>query len=302
MAERRQAARWAIRCIGFVIFGYLLYRIGPENLWRAVSAVRPGFFLAALPVFFVMIWVKAIKMRALMTSRLDLQDLYRMNAFAFSVGSLTPGRLGEFSKIVFLTRAGVSTSEAFSVTFIDRLSDLAGMMACAVAGLFVFFGPAAGWTALGVTIAGGAVLAALWKSDRMLLKIVRGKWRDLIEQEGRNIRAYMCGWTPLAWFAALVLTGAYLGLYFLQMWILVRGLALPVDYAQTAMAISSAALPAILPISVGNIGPRDAVLAAIFSNMGWGAESGVALSTLILALFITNGIFGMLFLPRRGRP
>lgn len=291
--------RWAVRCIGFLIFGYLLYRIGPGKLWNTLAAVRPVYFALALPIFFVMIWVKTVKMRTLMRTDVALADLYRMNAFAFSIGSLTPGRLGEFSKIIFLSRMGIPISESFSVTFVDRLSDVGLMIVCALFGLYTFFGPVAGWLGLLVVILFSLGAFALWFSDRLLLRVTWGKWREIIEQEGASIRSYLRSLRGPTWAWTLAWTLVYLDFYFLQMWILALGLKLPVNYIQTTMAISCSAIPAILPISVANIGPRDAVLAAIFMRMGWGAEGGVALSTMILALFFMNGVFGLIFLPRK---
>lgn len=296
---RARCVRWAVRCIGFIIFAYLLHRIGPDKLWNAISTLRPVYVAAALPIFFIMIWVKTVKMRILMRTPIRLGGLYGLNAFAFSVGSLTPGRLGEFAKIAFLSKSGVAVSESFAVTLIDRISDVGIMILCALGGLYVFFGAAAGWTGLAVVLLLAAGSIVLWYSDRMLLKITAGKWRELVEREGRAVRSYVQGVSWKIWGCTMVLTLAYLGLYFLQMWILARGLSLPITYVQAAMAISCAALPAILPISIGNIGPRDAVLAAIFARLGWGAESGVAFSTVILALFLANGIFGVMFVPKK---
>ncbi|OGH60315.1 MAG: hypothetical protein A3G34_09735 [Candidatus Lindowbacteria bacterium RIFCSPLOWO2_12_FULL_62_27] len=294
--------RWSVRCIGFVIFGYLLHRIGPENLWRAIRGVQPVYFLAALPVFFFMIGVKTLKMRALLRSPIGFSELFDLNAFGFSIGSITPGRLGEFSKIIFLNRLNVPVAESFAVTLVDRMSDVALMLVCAVGGLFVFFGPPAGWLGVAAVAAATAAAGSLWFSDRVLRKLTWGKLRELVTLEGATIRAFLARVPPGVWAAAAALTVAYLGLYFLQMWILAKGLNLPITYVQTTMAISASAVPAILPISVFNVGPRDAVLAAIFSRMGWGAENGVALSTLILALFLVNGCFGLLFVPRETRP
>lgn len=246
-----------------------------------------------------MIGVKTLKMRALMRSPLKFSELYYLNAFGFSVGSITPGRLGEFSKIIFLSRSGIPISESFTVTLIDRMSDVGGMIVCAVAGATVFFGVTAGWIGGFAALAGAAAALALWYSDRLARRITWGKLRELVDLEGQAIRAYVRNLTADKWGITLALTVFYLGLYFLQMWILARGLHLPISYVQTTMAISASAVPAILPISVFNVGPRDAVLAAIFSRMGWGAEGGLALSTLILALFLVNGLFGLFFLPRK---
>jgi len=282
-----------------VIFAYLLHRIGPEKLWETIRSVRPIHVGLALPIFFVMIWIKSIKVQCLLRRTVPPMDLYRFYAFGFSVGSITPGRIGEFSKIVFLTRAGVPLAEAVSVIVIDRLSDVGLMIALAVAGVSVFFGPVAGWIGLGVT---GVILAAamaVMASERLLKQFARGKLRELVDLEGSSIRTYIGTIPARTWASAGVWTVVYLGLYYLQMWILAKGLGLSIGYGHTAMAISAAAVPAILPISVFNVGPRDAVLAAIFSSMGWGAESGMALSTLILALFLINGAFGLFFLPRK---
>ncbi len=295
----RRWMRWAVRSIGFVIFAYLLHRIGPEKIWNTILSVHLGYFAAALPIFFLMIGVKSIKTQILLKTPVSLRDLYRLNAFGFSVGSITPGRLGEFTKVIFLSNHHVPVAEAFSATLIDRLSDVILMMICAVAGVCVFFSPAAGWAAV-AALAGLVVAAlALWFSDKLLRRVTTGRLRDLIDIEGHAIRSFIQTVPVRVWLSVSALTVAYLGLYFLQMWILARGLHLPISYVQTTMAISAAAVPAILPISVFNVGPRDAVLASIFRNMGWGGDKGVALSTLILVLFLMNGVFGLFFLPRR---
>ncbi len=297
--SQSHAVRWAVRCIGFVIFGYLLHKIGPDKLWQTIRSVEPVYFFVALPIFFAMIGVKTLKMRYLMRHRLPFSELYDLNAFGFSVGSVTPGRLGEFSKIIFLSRFGVPVSESFAVTLIDRLSDVIGMIVCAVFGLYIFFGDVAGHIGVTVVLFVVAAGTVLWFSDRILRRILWGKLKELVELEGAAIRSYIRQTSVDIWGLTLGCTAVYLGLYFLQMWILARGLHLPISYIQTTMAISASAVPAILPISVFNVGPRDYVLTKIFENMGWGAEGGLALSTMILFLFLVNGIFGLFFIPRR---
>lgn len=299
--SRKGWVRWAVRCIGLGIFAYLLYRIGPEKIWITIRGVDLVYFAGALPIFFLMIAVKSLKTRVLLKTPVSFGDLYRLNAFGFSIGSVTPGRLGEFSKIIFLANQGVPVAEGFAATLIDRLGDVLLMMVCAVAGMFAFFSAAAGWA--GVAALAGLATAgfAIWVSDPFLRRVTRGKLRDLIQLEGAAIRAFIRAIPSHAWAATAALTVLYLGLYFLQMWILAKGLGLPISYLQTTMAISASAAPAILPISIFNVGPRDAVLYAIFRGMEWGGERGVALSTLILVLFLLNGIFGLLFLPRRGK-
>ena len=221
--------RWSIRCIGFLIFGYLLHRIGPDKLWQTIRSIRPLYFLAAFPIFFVMIGVKSVKMQYLMRHRLSFRQVYGLNAFAFSVGSITPGRLGEFSKIVFLSKAGIPVAESFSVTFIDRISDVCIMIICACFGLFTFFGPAAGAAGLLGFVAVGIAGIIFWFSDRILRRVVRGKWRDLVELEGNAIRAYIRQIPIQLWGLTLAFTLMYLGLYFFQMWILSKGLHLPTN-------------------------------------------------------------------------
>lgn len=282
-----------------MIFGYLLYRIGPGKLWGAVRSVHVSYFLGALPIFFAMIGVKTLKMRMIMRSPMSFSELYDLNAFAFSIGAVTPGRLGEFSKIIFLSKRNVPVAESFTITLIDRLADVSGMIVCAIFGLHVFFGAEAGRMGLAGAVVLMACGMAFWFSDRFLRFVTRGKWRELVDMEGNAIRSYVRRISVPNWIGVISLTIVYLGLYFLQMWILAVGLHSPISYLQTTMAISAAAIPAILPVSFFNVGPRDAVLAAIFSRMGWGAEGGVALSTLILFLFLINGLFGLFFLPRK---
>ena len=58
---QRRWMRWAVRSIGFVIFAYLLHRIGPGKIWDTIRSVQIGFFAAALPIFFLMIGVGLLR-------------------------------------------------------------------------------------------------------------------------------------------------------------------------------------------------------------------------------------------------
>lgn len=301
MNTRILKSRWMIRSIGFVIFGILIHRIGPSKLWGTILSVDLYSFLMAIPIFFIMMFVKTIKMRGLMRTPFSLRRLYSLNAFTFSVGSITPGRIGEFSKIIFLSRFGISVTESLSVTLIDRFMDVFLMICCAAAGMFVFFGPTQGWIGVVVVISVALLMLGLLFSDRVMTFLIRGKWMEIVRTEGRGARSYIYNLPWSVWFSAGGLTILYLGLYFLQMWVLVQSLDIPgsVGYTHMAMAVSTSAMPAILPISIGNIGPRDAILILIFSRMGWGAENGMAFGILILALFLMNGLFGLFFFPRQ---
>jgi uncharacterized membrane protein YbhN (UPF0104 family) len=68
------------------------------------------------------------------------------------------------------------------------------------------------------------------------------------------------------------------------LWLLFVALRIDLDLTYVIASTSLAGLAALLPISVGGIGTRDATLVILFAMTGHSREEAVALSTLILAL------------------
>lgn len=298
--------RWALRLIGVVLFAYFLHRIGLERLGIIMKAIHPGLFLLAVPIFFVMLAVKAIKIQTMLAVPVEFAYLFRVNAFSFSIGAFTPGRLGEFTKIVYLTRAGVPRASAILATLIDRIQDVFFLYVWALVGVFHFFGAGAGAAGLALLVLGLLACGSLLKSGRSILRFVPARWREMLETEWDNLARSLreLGWRPLAVSAAWTIL--YLGIYFFQMWLVAQSLRIhDLDYFSISLMIAAGSLTALLPISIAGVGSRDAVLILLFQQYAWSGHHervelqglAVAFSTLILFLFILNGLSGLCFSP-----
>ena len=117
-----------VRLLGLLLFVYLLVQLEPSkiynillrvNIWQVLLAVFLVLFLIALKTFR---WLIVLDAQGI---RYGFTPAYLAYFASMMVGFLTPGRIGEFSKAIYVAREiGVSSGRAFSGVLADRLFDL----------------------------------------------------------------------------------------------------------------------------------------------------------------------------------
>jgi len=303
-AETREAfvkrSHWTLVlqiAISAVLFALLLRRIPLHQSVAALSRVHASSVAGAIVLSLIGYWGRSFRWSALLSRagvHLPAGTSYCITLVGICYGLVTPGRVGEFARILHLR---LPQSQTLPSVVWDRLLDVLLLEAMSLPA-FLFFpqwrGPLM-WVYFGlIAVTLGVVL--LLDHPGALAAI------------GRRVNWIA---TPLArWSAAsngtlrsrAFLSGVAGGLFFYVFsyaaaWLLLRDL---VPGASPLLYLSLPIIPLLgnLPIAFGGLGLREHVSATVFGQLGLGAAVGPVFSLLWFATAtLAPGLVGLLLAP-----
>lgn len=310
MARLPNLSRKLIRLLGPALFLFILYNIDISRTAELLRAARFRVLLAVLALYPCLVLLKAWRWRMLL--RQQQVDYGLIPAFvvynsSLAVGYVTPGRLGEFVKALYLREdTGMTIGKAFSSVLLDRILDLYLLLATAAVGTLLFAVPqhilSVALTIL--VVVGLAPLVILVPPvNRRLVELVArassrltpARYRDAValtlDGFQRGIGELL---TAKLWLPLLVTILAY-AVFYCQCYLISLSLGFSFSYAYAAYSVALASLLALLPVSISGLGLRDAAFIALLGAVGLTPEMAVGYSLVILLAFnIFGGALGAL--------
>jgi len=241
----------------------------------------------------------------------SLKDSLIMYWSGMSAGFITPGRIGELTKALYLKKDGYSFGKSFVSVFLDRVSDLFFLGLFVTIGLFFLF--------IDITKQIYFILLIVFLMAIIIISAIKKKWlnrvlksffRVIIPNEYKNswetnsqeflndIKTY----NIKNYLIIFLITLFSYSFYYLQMYLLAKGCNLNIPFLYLAFSLTVAGLITLLPISVSGIGTRDAALILLFSSFAISTEQVITFSSLIVltSLFtMIIGIFAWIIKPFR---
>ncbi|MBI4489904.1 MAG: flippase-like domain-containing protein [Deltaproteobacteria bacterium] len=217
---------------------------------------------------------------------LDALKMYWSGLF---IGTVTPGRLGELIRIVYLKQDGVRIGKGLVGVVADRLLDLGVLVVLLASGI--------GWLGLGK---GAAQLALLWKGGGGEGLRLGGRW--LVAAQLREAldtgRVDLAEGLVMLWAARrklvqiIALTCVSWGLYIWILKYMIEAVGLRFGLGQTVLFFAVAGIAAIIPISLAGIGTRDVMLVYLARVVGQEGEVGLLFSYCVLWMHLLTALVG----------
>jgi len=296
--------KWILRAIGPIVLAILLVRLDFGATLAALRKASLSPLIMAYMMFIPSLFLRTVRWRVLMEPqgiRLEFWEAFNIYALSIFFGTVTPGRLGELIKALYLRQKGNTFGVSFVSVFMDRLCDVVFLLIFGCLALLSITSSAFGdvapvaWILFSVAL-GGALLwlitrgrgkdAVLW----LLSMVSPFAYKDPIITEFRSFSRGFGGmdWGTLtgAFFLTTIAWGANYGAVYLF------GCALGFDISFFSMACIAAvcALITLIPVSVLGVGTRDAALILMLGQYGISEAWAVAFSTLILSMLLFNGL------------
>lgn len=308
-ARLRALLSW--RLIGPAVVVLAIVWAGPVQVWRVLSAADLRVVGAALALAIPLALIKGIRWRALLAGggvSLSLRESTSMYAMGMTLGAVTPGRLGDFAKVIPLRRHGCPIGRGIAYSLLDRLLDVAFVLLAGYAGLWYFSQRFTTrlWTLN--LIAAGALLCGLLAFTRralimrLALRLVPSQHHPAFRQCVAEVSAVFRGRSILR---GLLLAGLTVGFWFVQFYAVYLcsvALSLDIPFIFLTACVAVVTVASFVPITIAGAGTRDALFILLLAPLGVGREQSVALSSLVLAVFLCNCVVFYLVSMALGRP
>ena len=235
----------------------------------------------------------------------SFKDSFLAYLSSIYIGSFTPARIGEFSKVYYLKSDGHPLVPGIVSVFLDRLSDLLFLLIVCLASFFYFTSYLDSSSVIFFSLVILIVLILLifivykkgiYKS--VLKKIFFGltpkKYRknanlvfsDFVErfkQFKLNDYLVISFLTFFSWLLSFVMS-----------WWIVKAMNLDyLGFIYTAIVLALSMLISLVPVSIYGIGTRDALVILLFGLKDVAAEKAIIFSMLLLLITVATTIFGL---------
>lgn len=285
-------SRWIVRALVSAVLAAILLKVVPfASVASALGRVSLWTWATSLAIFLIGHWLNALKLRLLLGQPSVSASMCIQAQYAGLVANLgLPGIAGGD-----LVRAGylaptAGTARVTLASVADRLIDTATLLILvAVALPFAGMPPvvarivwASSWWLAVSTVAGlivGAVVFRLRHRIALIQKVL-DKLSGLADKRGALLRAVLISVTVQA---AFVLTNARLA----------QELGVTTALAPWFVSWPLSKLVAVLPISLGGLGVREAVLVSILGQYGAPANAVLASGILWQSVLAVSGLLGL---------
>jgi len=296
----RKLRRWSGRAIGPVLLLVIWTRIDLDATLAALSGIPPGVAAVAVGLLIPQVVLRGIRWRRLASDQgihMGYAEAASAYAVAIALGSVTPGRIGELSKVEHLRRKAGSVSRALVSVVLDRAFDLAALAAFGAVGLARIGGIEHTALAAGITAGLGSAVVAI----AILRRTHSRSPRDQSIPPDRSLRGRLLGGLRLmvsesaavtvpTYLVSGGITAVVWSLHFWALSLVAQTLGIQLPFIDIAGVLALAALAAAVPVSILGVGTRDGALIVLMGWYGVAAERAVALSFAILALLLVNAV------------
>jgi len=229
----------------------------------------------------------------------SFKDSFLMYGTGMYIGIITPGRLGELSKIAFLKKNNSLGKSTVSVV-VDRLTDLIFLLFFGYFGFFLFFSLFKNLILILTLILVFSLILLITFLKTNIIKFLLKKMLNLIipakyqkswkinfqdfinELKIYKLKNYLFIFliTAFSWF-----------IYYFQTYLLAKSIGINnLSFLFISIAVTIAGLVTLLPISILGIGTRDVTLIGLFNAFSINQETTVSFSFLILLIGILTGL------------
>ncbi len=303
--------------IGLFFFAFILSRVDLGLVAVTLVGIDAAIYVSALFVLLMLILLKGLKWKAILKSQgqvISLAESTRLVNVGFFVSSVTPGRIGDFVRALYLKDDGVPLSIGVSSVILDRIIDVSILLGFALLSSLAFIS-FYGYSAVSVELIFSVFLVFIFGvfllfKEKYLKILLRPAFNfivpdDMKERVSVGFSSFFSALKLVKKSPVLFLSSVLLGIviwvvgtFFFYLLAVSLSIGMPLEFAFLVFPITS--LLDLLPISISGIGTRDVSLVFLLSFVSVSSESAVALSLLFFFTgYVLVSFFGFMFFLRR---
>ncbi len=296
-----------IKIVSLVVLLFILYQLVDVNkIIYYVKQTNGKIYILSLFLLFPLYFFKSLRLYNILLSQGIKYSIFNVFIIYFSsnfLGFVTPGRIGEFAKIIYLKQEkNISISKSFPPIVLDRFYDLyflviLGIIGCIYYNLlqrfhyltymifciilifpYVFFN----YRILKKILDKLQFLKKFIKVDKFFITYIK-EIRNII-----SFRQILLGF---------LLTLIAYSFFFAHCKFILISLNIDISYINIILIMSITNIITFLPISISGIGSRELILMFLFSSiLGMEKELAISYSVMFFIAFnLIGGVIGFIF-------
>ncbi len=296
-----------LNLIGVVILIWVLLKIDLSEIVNILKNIHLSYYAVAVLLLFPIFIIKALRwnyIKKIQHIHYSAKDSILMYFSGLYAGLITPGRFGEFVKMLYLTNDHHSFGKSLLSVVFDRIFDLIFLAGFSYVSIFIFHQYLNSdffiYALVVVTIITVGIVLILNK--RLISMVLNTAFKVFIPkrfQEKASLGVddfyndlklfafknhfWVFFWTTVSWL-----------LYYVQIYALALALDIHLSFWYLAASTTIVGLFTLVPISISGVGTRDVTLIFFFALLGISKELAVSFSMLILSMFLFMALFGII--------
>lgn len=282
--------RWIGTLISAALFVWLLARQDWQAVWENLSRLPLWVPVLALGLYFTGMVANALRWYVLLKApgiRVPFGEVLKIVLLGAFVSNFLPSTIGgDAVRFFSMLRFTGDRAATLASVFLDRLVNVASFFTVLPFTLLTF-GPRLDYlTPLAVLASPIFAMAAAPPSGG------GRSWTDRLRRLVSRGRTTFAIWLRRPGIVLLALAVSWLSIFvvFLAIWVIARGLGIPVALYQVMGVTAVTYLLTLLPISINGYGVREVAVTALYMQLGGTLEqsSALALITRFLMLLETT--------------
>lgn len=292
--------------IGIVIFVFFILKTDTKQYFEIFSHdIKFSYLIMATLLTGAILIIKAYRWNYLKRQQninYNFWNSFLIYSIGVGFGSVTPGKLGDLIKVVYLKKDGYPIKKCLVNVIFDRIFDLVFLFIIGCFSLVFFivnFGYNIFFFFSTFTL---SLLIVLFfvktQSARKLIKkafylIIPRNKQELWILSFKDFLGEIRMFKIPVYFKVTILTIFSWIVFYLQAYFIALSLSMPISFFYLAAALTISLLVSMVPISISGIGTREAVLILLFSNLNIRPEKIISLSILILIISFFASFIGL---------
>jgi len=292
--------------LGIALFVIIISTTNIVEIFRHIKNINPFYLLLAALITFPMFLSKSLCWNYIIRKqgiKYDFKNSLLMYWAGVYIGFLTPGKIGEISKALYLKKDGHSMGESIIGVILDRISDFIFLLTFALIGslfLLGFIQKQVIILLLGILIF-FVIFIIFWRIG--LIKMIFKKMLSVLlppkyqKSWNINIQDFISGLKIFKlknYLIIFIITAFSWLFYYLQMYVLTRGIGMDISFLYLAVFVTITGFITLIPVSISGIGTRDASLILLLSPLLIPKEQIIVFSALMLAMLLFAGLIGLI--------
>ncbi len=288
-----------IKYTGLVILGIILVKTNWGELVKVIININ---FIKIIPIYLLII-PKDIFISCrwhLLLNNLSIRRNYWENVklyfSGFLLGTVTPGRIGEFYRLFKLSKEGHSKTKSAFAILLDRIFDISLILILSIFSVyFIIDFKGFNTSIVKLVLWLGILIILIFYLSVFVLKEYTAKKFQLILKKifhfdiNRNTIIKNVKKLDFRLFINLsLLTTGFWMIHFFQLYFIGKAMGIQVSFTNMVFVLSLVSLAAMLPITISGLGTRELAMISLLLLFGVTKETSLALSLMTYSILIVN--------------